>query len=440
MDLRPGLSQQQTLKLTMTQELSQAIALLQYSSIELVDFLENKALENPLLQIKKSGAEMYQPKKKGNGSKANDKAWIEQISDQRFTIADHLLPQIQDIKMSPKERQIVAHYIFHLDDNGYFTGDLQEIAQQFNISLPEAEKCLNLLQNVEPAGIGACSLRECLLLQIQRQKSESRNKLAEQIISDHFTLFAERKWKALAKILSIDVKEIQKVSDYILTLNPRPGSSFHYEKAPYVIPDVMVIPDGEEFIVQLFDSILPKIQMNKEYSSNFSSYRDKKVNEFLQEKTQDYQWIVRSLEQRQQTIFNVTSKIVEKQQAYFKKGPNFLKPMTMKEISEELGIHESTVSRTVREKYVQTPFGTVELKSFFTNAIETVSDESLSSSKVKKAMQKLFQEENKQKPLSDLDMVQLLKDQEGIVVSRRTVAKYREQLGIPSSSKRKRYD
>jgi RNA polymerase sigma-54 factor len=438
MDLKAGLWQQQTLKLTMTQELSQAIALLQYSAVELVEFLENKAQENPLLQIDRSKIDGYRSKKKGNGQKSDDKAWIEQIGDQRYSLADHIYPQIQDLKMTPKQLKVVHHFVHCLDDNGYFTGNLEEIANHFSISLTEAEGFLSILQQVEPVGIGARNLQECLLLQIRRDTP--MNQLAETIISDHFMMFAEKKWKAISKILNIELNDIQQVYDYILTLNPKPGSGYHYERAPYVIPDVMVLKEGDDFVVQLTNSILPKIQFNKDYFSQLSNHKDDKVTQFLNDKQQDYQWIMRSIEQRQKTIINVTGIIVEKQQDYFNKGPNFLKPMTMREISEELGIHESTVSRTVREKYVQTPFGTVELKSFFTNAIESVSDESLSSSQVKRAIDKLVKQENKQKPLSDQEMVLLLKEQEGILVSRRTIAKYREQLGIPSSSKRKRYD
>jgi RNA polymerase sigma-54 factor len=438
MDLRAGLSQQQTLKLTMTQELSQAIQLLQYSAVELIDFLENKALENPLLKVENHNGELYRRKKNGHGPKTDEKAWIEQIGDQRFTLADHVFPQVQVMKISPMQQKIVAHCIYHLDSNGYFTGDLQEIADLYGISLSEAEECLAILQRVDPPGIGARNLQECLLLQIRRKKD--KNELAERIISGHFKMFAEKKWKTLAKELGVNIKEIQLVSDYIQTLNPKPGAAFQYERAPYIIPDVAVVREGEQFIVQPFDHFLPNIQFNKDYFSNLSSYQDKKVAKFLYDKQQDYLWIIRSLEQRQTTILNVTRKIVEKQYDYFKKGPNFLKPMTMKEISEELGIHESTVSRAVREKYVQTPFGTVELKSFFTNAIESTSDEFLSSSKVKAALAKIVKSENKRKPYSDSEIVQLLKEREGIVVSRRTVAKYRDQLGIASSAKRKRFD
>ena len=439
MELKAGLWQQQTLKITMTQELSQAIALLQYSAVELVAFLENKALENPLLQIDNiKNDPTYRIRKKGIGQNQKDKAWIEQIGDQRFSLADYIQPQLQDLNLTTKQKQVIKHYIDYLDDNGYFTGDLTELANHFQLTMEEAENCLAILQQLEPVGIGARNLQECLLLQIRIDPKG--NELAETLVSNHFTMLAERKWKALAKILSTEINEIQKAFDYIANLNPKPGSAFHYERASYVVPDVMIVKDGDQFVVQLFDNILPKVQFNKDYFKNLSGFQDRSLSEYLHEKRQDFHWIVRSLEQRQRTIINVTGKILEKQPQYFEKGPNYLKPMTMKEISDELGIHESTVSRTVREKYVQTPFGTVELKSFFTNAIESLSDEALSSSKVRDAMVKLINHENKLSPLSDLDMVKLLKDQEGIVVSRRTLAKYREQLGIPSSSKRKRYE
>ncbi len=439
MELKAGLWQQQTLKLTMTQELSQAIALLQYSAVELVSFLENKALENPLLQIDNiKNNPTYRNRKTGIVQKSqNDKSWIEQIGDQRFTLTDYIYPQLQDLNLNSHQKKVIKHFIDCLDDNGYFTGDLIELAKHFQISLEEAEKCLAILQKLEPAGIGARNLQECLLLQIRTDPKG--NEFAENLVSNYFTMFAERKWKALAKILSTEINEIQKAFDYIASLNPKPGSAFQYERASYVVPDVMIVQDEGQFVVRLFDNILPKVQFNKDYFKNLSSYHDRSVSDFLHDKRQDFHWIIRSLEQRQRTIVNVTGKILEKQQLYFEKGPDYLKPMTMKEISDELGIHESTVSRTVREKYVQTPFGTVELKSFFTNAIESLSDEGLSSSKVRMAMVKLIDEENKLNPLSDLDMVKMLKEQEGIVVSRRTLAKYRVQLGIPSSSKRKRY-
>lgn len=436
MDLNAKLIQQQALKLTMTQELSQAIELLQLSTIELQAFLENKALENPLIDIKDMNNKIRRKRKQGN--LPNDSNWIEKIGDQRFTLEDHILPQLQDKKLTDKQRRVIRNYIYNLDHNGYFTGNLEEISNEFHITLAEAQDLLGILQQVEPAGIGARNLQECLLLQIRRDTNFYQ--LAETIISDYFKILADRKWRELAKILLLDVKEIQNVFDYVLNLNPRPGASYHFERASYIVPDVLIVHNGVEYVVSLFDHALPKIDFNKQYYNHLSSGYDQKVITYIQEKKHDYEWIVRCLEQREKTIKNVMEKILEKQQEYFEKGPEYLRPMTMKEISVELGIHESTVSRTVRGKYAQTPFGTVELKSFFTNAIESLADKELSSRQVKNVLVDEINSENKFKPLSDLDLAKLLKEKEGIVVSRRTIAKYREQLGISSSSKRKRFE
>lgn len=436
MDLNAKMIQQQALKLTMTQELSQAIELLQLSTIELQAFLENKSLENPLIDIKDINNKIRRLRKKGN--LPDDSNWIEKIGDQRYTLEDHILPQLQDNKLTSIQRRVLRNYICYLDHNGYFTGNLEEISKEFNINMAEAQDLLAILQQVDPAGIGARDLQECLLLQIRRETNN--DKLAETIISDYFTMFANRKWKELAKTLSIEVKEIQQIFDCVLNLNPRPGASYYFERAPYIVPDVLIIHNGAEFVVRLFDDALPRINFNREYFNNLSSSHDQKVVKYLQEKKHDFEWIVQCIEQREKTIKNVMGKILEKQREYFDKGSEYLKPMTMKEISVELGIHESTVSRTVRGKYVQTPFGTVELKSFFTNAIETLSDKELSSIQVKNALVNEINSENKLKPLSDLDLAMLLKEKEGIVVSRRTITKYREQLGISSSTKRKRFE
>jgi RNA polymerase sigma-54 factor len=435
MDLYAGLWQQQSLKLTMTQELSQAIALLQYSGQELTEFLQEKMLENPLLQIRNQKIDLYTPKKRRT---ADDSTWIEQIGDQRDNLTDHLLPQLYDLQTTPTQKKILTYLINHLDHNGYFTGNIEEIAKKFKETTNEIENCLNLLQQFEPAGIGARSLGECLLLQIQRQNVKLP--LAKDILTHHFQWFANKKWSALSKIYSIKIQEIQNLFDFVQTLNPRPGLSFQHEKCPYIIPDVVINQGAEELVVKLYDDLLTKVLFNQTYFQRMAKHHDQKVSEFLQEKRQDFQWIIRSLEQRQNTILNVTKKIVEKQYRYFQKSADFLLPMTMREIAQELGIHESTVSRAVRGKYAQTLFGTVELKSFFTSSIDSESDESLSSSKVKNSIIKLVKEEDKLKPLSDLELVHLLSKQEGIDVSRRTVAKYRDQLSIPSSMKRKRYE
>ena len=206
------------------------------------------------------------------------------------------------------------------------------------------------------------------------------------------------------------------------------------------MPDVVVRRDGDDVSVSVFDALIPKISFNESYYRQLSTHKDQDVNRFLQEKQGDFQWIQRSLEQRKETLLKVSMKIVEKQKDFFLKGPAHLNPMTMREVAEELEVHESTVSRTVREKYMQTPAGTYELKSFFTSSVQTTENDQASSQKVKAAIQDFIKGENKQKPISDQEIAELLKEQEGMVVSRRTVAKYRDQLGIPSSSKRKRFE
>ena len=443
MNLQTGLWQQQTLKLAMTQELTQAIALLQYNAIELSEFLEHKALENPLLQIESRHVQAMDPRsdraksvrKKVEKDKQN---WIEQIGKKEILLDEYIKSQLDFAEISEEREKVFDYLIDCLDENGYFRAELKEVADRFLIAEDEVYDMLKLLQRLEPAGIGARCLQECLLLQLKRL--EKPNEIAERIIAEHFNDFAEKKWKEISKQLQIKMTEIQEVFDFIQTLNPRPAASFQQEKPSYIVPDVLIRWDGESFVISVSNEVLPKISFNKEYYQRFSSTNDKQVSRFLQENYQDFHWIMRSIEQRKETLKRVSLKIVEKQPDFFKNGPMYIRPMTMKEIADELDIHESTVSRAVREKYAQTSFGTFELRSFFSSTIKTMSDENTSSKQVKTIISRLIAQENKQKPLSDQELVHILKEQEGMVISRRTIAKYRDQLGIPSSSKRKRYD
>ncbi|WP_226085833.1 RNA polymerase factor sigma-54 [Mesobacillus sp. S13] len=447
MDLKAGLWQKQTLKLAMTQELTQAIALLQYSAQELAAFLEAKSMENPLMQvdfknISNFDASMDRTRKTRKKTFERDqKNLIEQIgAGTSDTLEDYLLSQLNMLKVTPEEKLILHELIENIDENGYLNLRREDLVRRFSVDEEIVDCAFFKLQALEPAGIGANDLKECLLLQLTRQKRTPENELARTIMRDHFLLFAEKKWKALAKMLNIDVREIQKVHDDIQQLNPKPGAAFQREKPAYIVPDVVVKREGNELSVSVFDALIPKISFNEGYFQQLSGHKDPEVNKFLQEKQGDYQWIHRSLEQRKETLLKVSMKIIEKQKEFFLIGPEHLKPMTMREVADELEIHESTVSRTVREKYMQTPTGTHELKSFFTSAIATTENDQASSQKVKAAIERFIKEEDKKKPISDQKLVQMLEDEEGMVVSRRTVAKYRDQLGIPSSSKRKRFD
>jgi RNA polymerase sigma-54 factor len=440
MNLKAGLWQQQTLKLAMTQELSQAIALLQYSAHELTAFLEDKALENPLLQIENGNVKPMNPLIDRNRRKHQkaEKDWIEQIADKPFSLEDYLLSQLKITNLSAEQLSVIRHLIQNLDENGYFLGDLDEIAQKLRVPEDIVEECLAVIQTLEPAGIGARNLQECLLMQIYYQNPD--NELAQTIISEYFIPFADKKWKQIAKELKITMKEIQDIFDQIQSLNPKPGAILGKETTSYIIPDAIVEQSSEGLTVRMSDESLPRVSLNEQYYNKFKD-ANQQVNRFLQDKLQDYHWIQKSIEQRKETLTRVVAKIIEKQAAFFQKGSQYLVPMTMKEVAGELDIHESTVSRAVREKYVQTPIGTFALKSFFTSTIQTVSDEeNTSSTQVKKKIETLIEKENKQKPLSDQEIVEQLKTEEGMVVSRRTIAKYRDQLGIPSSTKRKRFD
>ena len=443
MNLNQGLWQQQTIKLSMTQELSQAIALLQYSSQELSEFLEEKALENPLLQVESLRVKSMDPrydsvKKVRKNSQIDKQNWLEQISKKDISIADYIKAQIDFRFYDKRIKGILEFLINSLDENGYLHINKEEVTTILSVTPQEVEQSFRIIQGLEPAGIGACNLQECLQLQIKR--SDDRNELAYSIISEYFILFAEKKWKRIAQNLGVTMKDIQEVFDYVQSLNPRPASNFYNEQATYITPDIIIKREGEEFIVSIFDEALPKIQFNKSYYHKFYSLGDQKVNRYLQEKQQDFQWILRSIEQRKETISKVALKIIEKQPEFFQYGPDHLKPLKMKEISDELGIHESTVSRAVREKYAQTPFGTLELRSFFSSNIRTTSNEDASSIQVKNVISELIDKENKLKPLSDQEIVNQLNEQNGIMVSRRTIAKYRDQLGIPASAKRKRFE
>ena len=423
----------------MTQELSQAIALLQYSAQELTTFLEDKVLENPLMQLESGTVKPMNPLIDRNRRKhqKEEKNWIEQIAEKPFSLEEHLLSQLKITNLSTDQLKVIRHLILHLDENGYFTGELNEIAESLLVEEELVEECLAVIQTLEPAGIGARNLQECLLMQLYYQNPN--NELAQTIITNHFVPFAEKKWRQISKELQVSLKEIQDLFDQVQLLNPKPGAFLREETSSYIIPDAIVERTTDGLEVRMFDDSLPRISFNESYFKKFKD-QDQQVSKFLQDKVQDYQWILKAIEQRRETLTRVIAKIVEKQTVCLLKGMKYLEPMTMKEIATELDIHESTVSRAVREKYIQTPLGTFPLKSFFTSTIQTVADdESTSSTQVKNEISNLIEQENKEKPLSDQDIVGLLKENNGIVVSRRTIAKYREQLGIQSSSKRKRF-
>jgi RNA polymerase sigma-54 factor len=442
MDLQVGLWQQQSLKLTMTQELKQAIQLLQFSAVELSSFLEAKALENPLIQLENSNIKLMDPhfdytkKNRFKNLERDDKDWVEQIAYQSGTLQEFLLLQV-NLKALPKiQRKIIHYLIYNLDSNGYLTIETDEVTQLFRVHDRDIQDCIEILQSFEPTGVGARNLQECLLL--QANKREDSPAFVKNILANYFLEFAERKWKLISKKMGIEIQHIQAAADFIQTLDPRPGSHFFTDRPQYVLPDLIVTGENQNLTVHLFERHLPNVQFQKEYYTMMSSYKDGQVKQFLKEKAYDFQWLMKGLEQRKETLLKVGFSILQRQKDFFLKGTKHLKPLTMKEVAEDIGSHESTVSRAVREKYIQTPFGTFELKHFFSAALSTNEETNASAVQVKSMIVQLLKNEDKKKPLSDQAIAEQLQI-EGITVSRRTVAKYRDHLKILPSSKRKRF-
>ena len=438
MNMNAGLFQQQTLKLSMTQELSQAIALLQYSTLELASFLENKAAENPLisLEMQESISEYKRKSSKKRQRESDPKYWIEQIGEEQTSLEEYLLSQIHPNVLEKKEKCILQHLIRNLDENGYLRIAVEEVALQLKESVEKVQRVKQLLQSLDPAGVGASNLKECILLQANRKVKDP---IASVILQDYFEQFAEKKWKVISKQLGITLQDIQEVFDFVQTLDPRPCSGFTYEKPSYIVPDVFVEQEHGQLVVKMVNQSWSNLSYNANYYSTLVALKDRQVNQFLQEKNQEFQWIAKGIQQRRETIYKVMTVIADKQPSCLMKGFSYLKPMTMREIADELGIHESTVSRAVKDKFVQAPIGTIEMREFFSSSLQSLDSDDVSAREAKNAIKYLIENEDKKKPISDQQIADTLKVNKSILLSRRTVAKYRDQLNIPSSSKRKRF-
>ncbi|WP_088809778.1 MULTISPECIES: RNA polymerase factor sigma-54 [unclassified Listeria] len=434
--------QKQSMKLAMTQQLSQSIAMLQFTTADLTTFLEDKALENPLIEVVAGidvATDYSYTKRKKNYDTDND--WLEQIADSKETLPDFLKNQIALMKLSYKEKIVLLYLVESLNDAGYLVTDIETIASGLLMSEADVLAGLEVLQSLEPAGVGARDAKECILLQIDR--SIDAPYIAYDVISEHFTAFAEKKWKSIASALDVPLSEIQQVSDFVQTLNPKPGSEFETERVQYVVPDLILQQVGQELFVSVAKQFIPQIRFQENYYKMMRDTNEKDVLNFLKDKTGEYDWLMKGMEQREDTLKRVGKAIVAHQKAHFLENAH-LEPLTLKEIAEEIGVHESTVSRAVNGKYIETSQGVFELKSFFASGLqkkkETATDTGdVSSASIKQLILDFVKEEDKRKPLSDQKIVDLLAEK-GIEVSRRAIAKYRTELRIPSSSKRKRFD
>jgi len=488
MEARLELKLQQ--KLIMTPQLQQAIKLLQLSRLELVQSVSQELIENPVLEevpSEESGEDPASeegetapetqtaaetppevaPEQEGTQELKSDlelgPQWDEYLNemgdgrdygnaeadnkelpsyDQTLTrlpsLSDHLLWQLHLSVSDPGLVKGGEWIIGNLDDDGYFRATLDELAQQSGLSLREMEQALDLIQGFDPLGIGARDLRECLLIQVRQL--DLQGTLVEKIIKDHLGDLEKRKYPNIAKALNVTPQEVMEASHIIIhELEPKPGRPYLTADTNYVVPDVYVIKVEDNYVVQLNDEGLPRVRINPYYRKLISRNDaiDKVTKEYVEERLRSAQWLIKGMEQRSKTIYKVAESIVKFQLEFLDKGITHLRPMVLKGVAEDIGMHESTISRVTTNKYMHTPQGIFPMKYFFTTGFSDGTGTDISSLTVKDTIQKMIKEEDLATPLKDQQIVDLLKER-GIDIARRTVAKYREELRIPPTSVRKR--
>jgi RNA polymerase sigma-54 factor len=397
-------------------------------------FLENRTLQQPL---------------PGNRGGFDDLPPIEQNLTKPGNLQDHLLWQLQMSDFTDLERRFAELVIGNLDERGYLdlegverpdgtrTPDLalEDLASEVGLHMDDAVLVLELIQNFDPLGVAARDLRECLLIQA---KAYGYDETEIEIIEKHLHHLEKHNYQAISRDMKIPLEDVYECAKEIQKLESRPARNFTDtdERTIGITPDVYVIKDGEEFVVLDNDRGMQRLFINEALTKRLM--QDPSAKEFIGEKLRNAQWLIRAIEQRRKTIIRVAECIVEKQREFFEGGVAFLKPMILRDVAEAVGMHESTISRVTTNKYMHTPQGLFELKYFFNSSIRRVANEDIASESVKQAIKKIIEGEEKSNPLSDQAIVEMLEEKEGIKIARRTVAKYREMLGILASSKRKR--
>jgi RNA polymerase sigma-54 factor len=352
-------------------------------------------------------------------------------------LADHLTWQLSMSDASPRTKEIAQFIIGNIDEDGYLRASTEEIMASGGYEAGEVEAAIAAVQSLDPIGAGARDLRECLLLQLRFLELDEP--LVEVIIRDHWDEFMQRKFVPLSKTLGIALKTLEGIVELVKHLDPKPGRKYSNERAIYVEPDVHVQKVGDEYVIVLNEDGLPKLRINSGYRSMLHSMDSKQDGEtvnYIKDKIRSAVWLIKSLDQRQRTIYKVAESIVKHQRDFLEKGIDHLRPLVLRDVADDIQMHESTVSRVVSNKYMHTPRGLFLMKYFFHSGIDSDTGEDISSLTVKKKIQGFIDGEDPRKPLSDSRIMKILND-EGINIARRTVAKYRDELNIPSSTDRK---
>jgi RNA polymerase sigma-54 factor len=483
MALEQKLSLKLAQKLVMTPSLQQAIKLLQMTRMELDTLLTQELVENPVLEESTEiteeetpAEEVAAPEAPANGEELNHEQSMENIDlDAYFgdywegsgassmmeereepplenslrreaDLYDHLLWQLHMAEVAPRQREIGELIIGNLSPDGFLMADLEEIramgdrpGEERHYTMEEVEDALRLIRSFDPPGIACVNLRESLLLQMDMREVPV-DALPRRMIFEAWDLFLRRQFPAVAKKLGVELPELEEALELIRTLETQPGRQFSTERAHYIEPDVFVRRVSDEYVIQLNDDGLPRLRVSRAYRRMLQTMRSEgrqmEAQQFIKDKIRSAVWLIKSLDQRQRTIYKVAASIVRQQREFLDRGIEHLRPMVLRDVAEDIGMHESTVSRVVSNKYMHTQRGLFPMKFFFHSGIDREYGENISSLTVKRKIEQLVQAEDPKRPLSDSELMRIL-NREGIQIARRTVAKYRDELNIPSSTDRK---
>jgi len=374
----------------------------------------------------------------GRSQEAKDKRqfFFDSIATEE-TLQQHLMGQLNQTALAANDRKAAEIIVGNIDDNGFLQSTPEEMSLTSGIPKEDFEKMLALIQSFYPPGVGARDLCECLLIQLQRDGKQ--NSLEYKILSEHMEDLGKRRFPEIARRMGIGVEQVQKGANNIARLNPRPGQAFSAAPQNYVLPDVTVEKVNGDYQIILNNEQIPHLRISNTYKDIIAQDNNgSEVKDYVRDKIRSGKFLIRSIHQRQQTISNIAHQIVSRQRDFFEHGTSQLKPMTMGEIAEAVGVHETTVSRAVSGKYMATPQGVFEMKYFFTPGYQTATGESMSNTSVKEAILDLVKHEDGNAPLSDQEIVEILRAR-GIPIARRTVAKYRTELNILPSNMRRKY-
>ncbi|EAC1879598.1 RNA polymerase factor sigma-54 [Escherichia coli] len=474
--MKQGLQLRLSQQLAMTPQLQQAIRLLQLSTLELQQELQQALESNPLLEQIDTHEEIDTRETQDSETLDTadaleqkempeelplDASWDtiytagtpsgtsgDYIDDElpvyqgetTQTLQDYLMWQVELTPFSDTDRAIATSIVDAVDDTGYLTVPLEDILESMGdeeIDIDEVEAVLKRIQRFDPVGVAAKDLRDCLLIQLsQFDKTTPWLEEARLIISDHLDLLANHDFRTLMRVTRLKEDVLKEAVNLIQSLDPRPGQSIQTGEPEYVIPDVLVRKHNGHWTVELNSDSIPRLQINQHYASMCNNARNDGDSQFIRSNLQDAKWLIKSLESRNDTLLRVSRCIVEQQQAFFEQGEEYMKPMVLADIAQAVEMHESTISRVTTQKYLHSPRGIFELKYFFSSHVNTEGGGEASSTAIRAQVKKLIAAENPAKPLSDSKLTSLLSEQ-GIMVARRTVAKYRESLSIPPSNQRK---